>query len=302
MSASMLKRLRRRLRYWLIKLALYLFGWLPARFAGNVGERLGALAYHLARGERRKALASVHRAFPELDALQQHALVRRNFVHLGRAAGELVAIRDIDAHAADWIDWPAADRAVLDAALAHRKGIVFVTAHLGNWELLARTVGRSGYSAYAVSREASDGWMSSLIERFRNGGDVKVIWRGAPSAARQMVRALRENGVLGILIDQDTRVQSVWVPFFRHPAKTPRAAADLAIRTGAPVVVGFAARDRDGKYRIAMREIPVPQGSNAVTELTAGLTSAIEAGIRSYPEQWVWMHERWKSQSPPRDQ
>jgi KDO2-lipid IV(A) lauroyltransferase len=89
------------------------------------------------------------------------------------------------------------------------------------------------------------------------------------------------------------------VPFFGHLAKTPRAAADLALRTGAAVLTGFCHRVAPHRYRIVMREVPVPEGDgeDVVVALTTTLTTAIEDAIREHPEQWVWMHERWKS--PP---
>ncbi|WP_350356873.1 lysophospholipid acyltransferase family protein, partial [Escherichia coli] len=135
---------------------------------------------------------------------------------------------------------------------------------------------------------------------FRARGGVRSIWRGQEGAARAMLRALRSGEILGILIDQDTRVQSLFVPFFGELAATPRAAADLAIRPGASVVTGFCHRVGEG-YQLSMEEVPVPQAGDreaAALELTAALSSRIEAAIRRTPEQWVWMHQRWKTRPP----
>jgi KDO2-lipid IV(A) lauroyltransferase len=138
------------------------------------------------------------------------------------------------------------------------------------------------------------------VERFRSSAGLKSIWRGQPGAAKQMLRALRQGEILGLLIDQDTRVQSVFVNFFGAPASTPRAAADLALRTGAAVVVGFCQRDAQGRYQMSMRELDLPHadGEAAVVALTAALTARIEEAIRAAPAQWVWMHQRWKTQPP----
>jgi KDO2-lipid IV(A) lauroyltransferase len=115
-----------------------------------------------------------------------------------------------------------------------------------------------------------------------------------------MLKTLRGNRLLGLLIDQDTSVQSVWVPFFGHLAKTPRAAADLALRTGAAPLLGFAVREGPGRYRVELHDVELPAGDGeaATVELTARLTAGIEAVIRRHPEQWVWMHQRWKSPPP----
>ncbi len=206
---------------------------------------------------------------------------------------ELVCVEQIDAAPDAWVRWD--DRSVLDAALARGKGVVFISGHVGNWELLARRVALAGYPCQTIAKETTDPRTTALIEKFRASSKLKSIWRGQPGAARFMLRALRDGQILGMLIDQDTDVQSVWVPFFGRPAKTPRAAADLALRTGAAVVVGFCQRAADGRYRVVMRELST-LGLDAVG-LTAALSQQIEAAIREAPEQWVWMHRRWKS--PP---
>jgi KDO2-lipid IV(A) lauroyltransferase len=293
------KRLRRAVRYGVIRVLLVLLGLLPLGLASDLGAALGRLGYWLAGKERRKALASLACAFPERSEAERRALARACFEHLGRMALEFACVKQLDRRVDEWVDWTPESRAAFDAALARGKGVVFVTGHVGNWELLARRAGLAGYPVFTIAREASDGRTTALIERLRASGGVRPIWRGRPGAAKEMLRALKSGAVLGLLIDQDTKVQSVWVPFFGHLAKTPRAAAELALRTGAAVMTGFCHRVAPHRYRIVMREVPVPEGDGdeAVTALTATLTRGIEEAIRQYPEQWVWMHERWKS--PP---
>jgi KDO2-lipid IV(A) lauroyltransferase len=173
---------------------------------------------------------------------------------------------------------------------------VFVSGHVGSWELLARTVSLAGYPCQTIAKETSDPRLTRLVEKFRESSKLKSIWRGKDGAAKAMLRALKQGEILGLLIDQDTDVQSLWVPFFGRPAKTPRAAADLALRTGAKVVLGFCQRQGD-RYRLSMREVSAEglEGEAGARVLTERLTAGIEAAIRSAPEQWVWMHRRWKS-------
>lgn len=294
------KRARRYLRYLGVRSLLALVARLPLELASHLGALAGALAFRLARKERQKALASLEKAFPSATPLERQSLARRAFVHWGSTAGELACVRQLDARREELVEWPKEDRARMDAALARGKGVVFVTGHVGNWEVLARHVALSGYPCAVIGREASDPHTTRLIERFRSDGRLRVIWRGHRGAAKDMLRTLRSNGVLGLLIDQDTRVQSVWVPFFGHAAKTPRAAADLALRTQAAPMLGFAIRVGPGRFRLSMREVPMPSGTGeeAVVALTAELTTGIEEQIREHPEQWVWMHERWKSPPP----
>lgn len=294
------KRLRRYARYLLVRAALWCVGRLNLATASHLGATFGGLAFRLAAAERSKAYRSMEIGLPHLSGEERYELVRDCFKHLGRAAFELACIEQLDAHVDDWVDWPKPDRDVLDHALARGKGVVFVSGHVGNWELLARRVALAGYPCNTIAKEASDPHTTALIEGFRASANLKSIWRGKSGAAKEMLRVLKSGGILGLLIDQDTKVQSVWVPFFGQPAKTPRAAADLALRTGAAVVLGFCQRDDDRRYRLSMREVPLPTEGDEeakVLALTAAMSFGIETAIRTHPEQWVWMHQRWKS--PP---
>lgn len=287
------KRLKRFLRYLLVRAALAFVSLLPLRAASALGGWLGRVAFALSGAERKKALASLERA--GLPA----TLARASFEHLGRCAFELACVRQIDARFDEVVEWTKDDRAVLDAALARGRGVVFVSAHLGNWELLARRVAHAGYPCHTIAKETTDPRTTALVERFRASAKLQSIWRGREGAARAMLRVLKGNGILGLLIDQDTDVQSVWVDFFGQPAKTPRAAADLALRLESTVVLGFCTRTSRGpRYRLSMREIST-SGLDALA-LTARLTALIEEKIREVPEQWVWMHQRWKSEKGDR--
>jgi len=294
------KRLKRFLRYLLVRAALAIVSALPLGLARSLGAGFGRFAFAVAGGERRKALKSLARAFPEKSDAERHALARASFRHLGMAAFEVGATASMDAQLEHLVHWSAEDRGVLDAALARGKGVVFVSGHVGNWELLARRVARAGYPSQSIAKETTDPRLTVLVERFRARGGVRSIWRGQEGAARAMLRALKSGEILGLLIDQDTQVQSLFVPFFGELAATPRAAADLALRTGAAVVVGFCQREGEG-YRLWMEEVPWRAGEDREADalaLTAALSQRIEAAIRRAPEQWVWMHQRWKTRPP----
>ncbi|MFO0600817.1 MAG: lysophospholipid acyltransferase family protein [Myxococcaceae bacterium] len=291
------KRVKRFVRYVFIRVLLVPIQLLPLRAGSWLGERLGRVAFVLARSERQKTLASLATGFPDKSDAERLELARACFTHIGRSVLEMVCIAQFDARRAELVEWEPASRAAMDAALARQKGVVFVTGHFGNWELLARYVALENYAAAVIGKEASDPRTTKLIENFRASGKLKVIWRGSNGAAKDMLRALKNNFILGLLIDQDTKVQSVFVPFFGKLAKTPRAAADLALRTGAAPMLGFCTRVGPLKYRITMKELPLPtsEGEQAVLELTTAFTHGIEAQIRAHPEQWAWMHQRWKS-------
>ncbi len=138
-----------------------------------------------------------------------------------------------------------------------------------------------------------------MVRTLRCRFGTEVISRG-PAAGRHLARALKNHRVVGLLIDQDIRrVPGVFVPFFGRPAWTPSGAATLAIRLDCPVAPGFIHRRPDGTHHAQIHPpLRIPStGSleDRVHEVTAAATSVIEEQIRAYPEQWVWMHRRWRT-------
>lgn len=289
--------MRRFLRAHLILGILRLFGLLPFGLALRIGRWTGRLAHRLLAGERRKALAHLAIAFPEKSGEERAAIALRMFESLGESAMELAQLPKIDRMMDHYVRISEENLRRL-RGVPKGAGAVMVTGHIGNWELLLRRCVRAGIDAYAVGKESHDPRFTRLMEKVR--GADRVIWRGAEGASRQMLRVFRQNAYLALLIDQDTKVQGVFVPFFGRPAHTPRAAADLALRMEAGVAAIFIHRRPEGGHEITVREIPRPEGEGeeAVIALTAAMTAAIEDEIRRHPHEWVWMHERWKRRPP----
>lgn len=301
MAVPLRKRLRRALRSRAIAALIRLVALLPLGPALRIGGWGGALAYRLLGRTRRLALAHLALAFPEKSEEERAGIARQMFVNLGRSAMEVTSIRSYDARLTEYMT--ERDPGLLRDALGRGKGIVFVTGHLGNWELMARLVTRVGRPVHAVAKRGGDARLMGLVEQWRRQGGVTTLWREDASTARALLRVFRRGEVLGILVDQDTAVQGVWVPFFGRPAFTPRAPGDLALRTGAPVLVGTSHRkgNRPGDGLVfEATEVPydpAPADREAeVVRITAACQAVMEDAIRRHPADWVWMHERWKTQ------
>jgi Kdo2-lipid IVA lauroyltransferase/acyltransferase len=293
------KRFKRTARFLLLRAVLFFVRRLPLGMAQRMGEGLGSLAFHLAGGERAKALLSLARAFPEKPLAERQALALACFRHLGRCAFEAAVAERLSPSEFDaLVEVPAEVRQMLVSAHQKGKGVVAVTGHVGHWELLGWAFVRQGIPLHVIAQQNVDARMTKLVVDFRAKGHVHTVLRGAKGAAVGMLRALRRGDALGLLIDQDTRVQSVCVPFFGTAASTPRAPADLTLRSGAATVVVFLQRGVDGRYHLSGEEVDVPRTGDAeadVQELTRRYSAAIEAAIHRAPEQWVWMHQRWKT-------
>jgi Kdo2-lipid IVA lauroyltransferase/acyltransferase len=182
-------------------------------------------------------------------------------------------------------------------ALAHGRGIFFVTGHFGNWELLAALHSLAGFGLSVVVRPLDNPYLDAMIAHARERSGLRAIPKR--DAVQGVRAALARGECIGILLDQDAGREGVFVPFMGHPASTTRALAVLAIKTRAPVVPAFIHRLPDGSHDIVLDpEIPLANTGDLDHDIevnTARFTEAIERHVREHPEQWFWVHRRWKS-------
>jgi len=294
------KRLKNTAIYLGLRLLLGLLWLSGLRLARRLGRGLGRLAFRLGRVERRRALANLALAFPERGEAERLALGRAVFAHLGECVAELVHVRRL-APLAEHVRLSPQSRAVLDRLFTRGRGVVFVTGHLGNWELMARAMAAHGYGVNTIGQRSYDPRLTALLARFREAGRVNTLWRGEPRLMARMGEALARNELMGLLIDQDTDVPGVFVPFFGRLAHTPTAAAALARHVGAPVVTGFNHRRPAGGYEIVVEELAPSAEADpdlAIARDTAEMTARIERQLRAHPAEWVWMHRRWRTRPP----
>jgi KDO2-lipid IV(A) lauroyltransferase len=293
----MRKKLKNTIIYLTARLWMGLVRMMSFALSMRFGRWLGNLAFRWAKTERRRTMRHLEMAFPDHSAEDRSELARSVFKHFGMAAAECINVRKID-DLTSYVEIEPRSRAVLDDVLARGLGVVFVTGHCGNWELMARTLARLGYPINTIGKKSYDPRFTRLIERFREEGAVRTIWRGDPDVVEKMANVLKRGQVMGLLIDQDTRVPGVFVPFFDRLAYTPSAAATLARQCSAPLVTGFSHRRPEGGYAVTIEEFTpcAEEDSNeAITEDTLQLTARIEQHIRQHPAEWVWMHRRWKT-------
>jgi Kdo2-lipid IVA lauroyltransferase/acyltransferase len=238
---------------------------------------------------------------------EREAIGRACLVHLAWLAAEMVAVRSYADRLEEYVSFVPGAEELLREVMAEGRGLVMVSGHVGHWELLARRVTRTGIPCATVAKAGFDPKLTALIDRFREEGRFEVLLRDAPTTARAMIRCLKQGKLLGLLIDQDTRVQGVFVPFFGREAFTPRAAGDLAMRFQAPVAVVWSRRrgplPGDGHELCIERVRYDPAAADreaASVGITAACTAILERAIRERPAEWVWMHRRWKSRPPAR--
>lgn len=266
---------------------------LPLPLGQTLGRALGSLAHLVARRERRKALANLAIAFPDWDEAKRRDTIRAMFRHLGTSVFEIAWMRNMDVATRDRLtDIEGAEPllALLDAG----RGVVVFTAHCGNWEWMSYAVGLWGRPTTVLQRERDAPEMNRYITEHRARSGVRTIDRGSAAAGRELIQSLRRGGILAFLIDQNLRTDSVQVPFFGRPALTPIGPAKLAVRTESIVVDILIERLPDGRHRLRVGEPQQCRRDDDPVKLTERMTRIIEAQVRRVPEQWVWMHDRWR--------
>ena len=275
-------------------------GWvlahLPSGMGLAVGRRVGDVLWWLLPRRRRLTLDNLARSFGrEVPPGELRRLGRRSFQHVGMNLIELCRyfLRPTDVMLSR-VRVEGGEH--LKTAAAQGRGVLILTAHYGNWELLAAAHGLTGLPLSIVTRPLDHPLLDDLAARFRQRSGAELIIKR--QAVREVLQALRRQRMVGILLDQNaTRPEGVFVPFFGVPASTSKGLAVLALRTGAPVVPVFLRRDPDGRGHCmdVGAPIPPPPDGDAAT-YTATFNQVLEATIRRSPEQWLWMHARWRTQ------
>jgi Kdo2-lipid IVA lauroyltransferase/acyltransferase len=272
--------------------------WVPlwARVWGC--QNLGAILYYLDERHRRIALRNLAIAFPQKSEKERKALALAAFRHLGRVIGESSFIpRLTPQNIRDYVVFEGLEN--YQRVKEQGRGIVFLTAHFGNWEWMASAFPLfTGRPAHVIFRPLDNPFFDRVVERLRT-------WTGNQGVPKQksmgrIMRLLRSGEMVGILLDQNVAWQEgVFVKFFGELACTNEGLALLALKTGAAILPAFNVRERGGRYRVIIEsEIPLIRTGDKMADVqknTELFTSAIERYVREYPDHWLWVHQRWKT-------
>jgi KDO2-lipid IV(A) lauroyltransferase len=274
------------------------FVWLmPVWLSMWAGRRLGTLFYWLDRKHRKIAFDNLKKAFPEYTMPQIEMITLKTFQHLVLLGIEvLILSRKSPSSFRDRVF----DEGLLnlEKAKAQGKSILFLTGHVGNWELLAKLGRWAGFIESVIARDVKSKKVQLWIESVRARYGVQVISKGQ---IRHIVRELRNGRTVGALIDQDGGRRGTFVPFFGRPASTPAGVIRLGLRLGIPILPAFLRRVSDRmEYRcligedvtIGLENLSLQEKEKIALERFA---HALEKFIREDPSQWLWLHRRWKT-------
>jgi Kdo2-lipid IVA lauroyltransferase/acyltransferase len=269
---------------------------LPLRLVHKTGFTLARIVFPLLKSRREVVSRNLRNAFPEMDVPHREQIAYLCFQHISATFLELLWLQNQTREGIrkrvtiDNVD-------LLENLLERKKGIVFLTAHFGSWELTAQAVSiYMNAPVCTIAKAQSNVLVDRTINRWRELFGVKIIPMGV--SVREIIRMLHQGGVITLAADQTAPKESVSVEFFGRFVPTFQGPAVFSLKTGAPIVLGCAVRQEDGNYKMHLVHVPSDDldgfSDDHVRELTQRQVHLTEEMIRQNPEQWMWMHKRWK--------
>ncbi len=291
------RRLRYIVEYAALRTAGCLLGFISLRFLNRVAMALGAFAYDVVGIRRDITLGNLKRAFGgTLEDREIDRIARESYGNIGITFLEMMILPRLKQRIPDIVD--ISEITVLERCLERGRGLVLVSGHYGSWELNGAALGLAGLPMTVVGKRQSNPYVDDFVTRYRIDMGMNMVTHGAP--IKQLLRALKNGEAVGLISDQDAGKYGIFVDFFGEKASTPAGAAQLSLKYRAPVVLTTTTRTSPGNYIMSASEIEV-RGDDTVESLTRRYTEALENVIRRHPEQYFWMHRRWKTRPPHAD-
>lgn len=293
--------MRQRLEYAAAWPFIKILGILPRPVARAVGIGLGQLVYLLHSRLRQVGMRNLALAFPEISDPERVRILRAEFSSLGRQLAEVCHFPDYTLkNLSKVLVFEGYEN--LENARARGKGVLLFAGHFGGWELSSFAISMRGHWMHVVMRGMDNQYIQRLILHYRTMHGNKAVDKD--DFVRGLLSAMRAGEVVGMLIDTNmTPPQGIFVTFFGIPACTASGLARIALKTDAAVVPTFTIWDQAlGKYRLrfdpAVELVRTGDLDADIHSNTQSFTSVIEDYVRKYPEQWLWVHRRWKTRPP----
>lgn len=276
---------------------------LPLNFCMMIGRCFAYARYLFDRKRRAIAEENLRKAYgTDLSDIQRRKIIRSNYLHLASVGIDFIKLPQL-VNGNNWRKYFEVEGLEFAReALEQEKGIIFVSGHLGSWEVLGCAMKYLFHQpVHSIAKHMENPFSDRFVTKLRENSGQKIIF--TENASREILRALKSNQLLGILIDQNVRENNIIVDFFGQKAATTRSVATLSLKTGAPVIMLFARRvDRRYRFKVTLsKPIQIEKTENQekdIFNLTQKCTSIIESRIREHPHEWIWIHNRWKTRPP----
>jgi len=299
---SAYKKIKKRTKYFFLGLLIQLFliitKILPWKTTTWFSAKLGSLAFIIVKKEREKTIRNLTIAYgDEKSDKEIYQMAREVWINLGKSAAEFAIKFHISDKETFFKNVEITGLEHVHKALENGKGVLFIVSHMGCWEAFSYATMLLGFNSGAVGQTMGDKKINDLLIKSREKLGFKLLPRG--SSYKTILKFISSNHSMGILIDQDTKVKSVFIDFYDKPAYTPIGAAMLALDSEAVVMAAYYLKKPDDTWKIIIKpKFDIIRTGDRKTDLyenTKLFHKDIEGMIKQYPTQWVWMHERWKT-------
>ncbi len=289
---------RRYYIYYYLRILIFLASLIPRRVILCIAGFLSDISFESLKKSRKTAIKNLNMAFGE-NGQRNDDIARGVFKNLIKNGAEWIKYSIMPKGAIKALVTEIEGMEYFDKVLSEGKGVIMLASHFGNWELIPIYFKLLGNKGAVIARKIYFHKYDKLANKLRNRFHYDIIYRD--ESPKKILRVLRDGGVLGILADQDIpSLDGVFVDFFGKPAYTPTAPVKLAIASGAGMLPCFMVRKKDDTYKLIIdKPIEMEISENReedVIKYTALWTKVLENYIRKYPEQWAWIHRRWKTQ------
>lgn len=287
-----------RLEYAGLRAAVAALSSLRWRRASSLGGALGRLGYSPFGVRRQVVERQIAAAFPDWHPDRVAQVARGAYDHLGRLAVETALMPSLGKGGVLKLVARTSGWDLLERAMAEKRGVLLITGHFGNWELVGAYIAARGFPVDVIVRRMSNPIFDRYLNQTRADLGMTVVYDA--DAVRRTTRSLKEGRAIGFLADQGVlNLASTHVPFFGRPAKTPRGPAVFTLRYRVPTLFVAGVREPDGRFHLSIQNVPYEQTGDRerdVDGIVASYTRILEGLVRETPEQYFWQHRRWKHQ------
>jgi len=288
------------LQYTILKMISRIICLFPYRFVLKLGKALGHVYYYAAAKQRCRALQQIKESLALSDS-EAETIIRSLFIKLGQTFAEVMYMpaltkESIRQHVAiENIEY-------LQDAVQQAKGVVFLTAHVGNWEWLGARLAMEGFPMTSVIKRQPNDQHTQILNEYRQMVGIEIFARGTTELIGA-AKALKQGKVLGFLADQDAGPNGVFLEFLGKKASTPSGPAVFARKFKCPIIPTFIVRRPEGGHRIIVHPPVTIQEmateAETIRHMTQNLASITEDFIKQYPDEWLWFQKRWNTRYEP---
>lgn len=284
------------LEYYSLKAAMFFMYLFPLSFAQKIGQLLAVLIYYFVPIRKKHVIKELSISFPEKSKSEIKHIAKNTYKMFIKTVIDMAFFPKLSDRTIENM-MVYENENIVNEALARGKGMIFMSAHFGNWELTALAFSKSRPMSVMVAKQ-SNPFVDKMINDIRTKKGFKAIDKDDKMAFRHILKTLRANETIAFLADQDAGRQGVFVPFFGRLASTPKGPALFAIKAGAPIVVALGVRQPDQKIKVRLHEIPFPNSGDMEKDIeiiNTQYSKLLESAVRENPDHWFWFHRKWKT-------